>query len=837
MKKYFSIFVFIFFYITLPSQNITSSKKAKEAGPVLDSLIKSCAASIRPDSIRSYLSTLENFGTRFCLADNHRDVAVWIKNKYISLGYTNTVLDSFLMTDQWNSQTYTLYQYNVVATLEGTQAPDEIYIVGGHYDSYVSGTTALVSAPGVDDNGTSVAASLEVARAFKENNFHPNKTIKFIAFAAEELGLNGSRYYAEQAKANGDKIQMMINFDMIGTNHEAQGAWHINFVNYEGCENITLFAHEIASNYTTLTAVDVNSNSSGSDSYSFWTNGFPAIFLQEYEFSTVYHTVNDLLINVDTTYCAEITKVACGMLLQSVESPKIVSGLSVSDVGDGVSLYASWQKLNEADVTGYMVNVGNLSGDYDSTYYTTDTTIVVSGLTEGTLFYIGVKAVDIDGDKGLASYVSAIPLSIPRTPTGLEQLVSTSNIKLGWKKNMELDMEGYNIYRSDAANGTYEKINSAMVADTVYTDNTADAHTFYYYEISAVDSALNESILSAAIKTRVITHDMGILIVDDSEGGWLNPTDQQVDDFYNNICEGFTLANYDATDSTKIYLADMGAYSTLLWHINRKINKPVFYKNQNEVKKFLESGGNLLFTCYEPQGAAQNINGYPYTYNAGDFIYDYLKIASSEETDEGLFIGAKPFAAGYDSLYIDTLKTLANNQHHVFNIEAINPNSEGNTIYSYDSYFNPSVPAGNMIGKSVGVEYLGSDYKVVTLSVPLYFIKFDEAKNFVQYVMHEKFDEAIDVPEMQSSNGKFLFTLFPNPASDELNITINSAENKNATLEIYSISGKLIKQYKFNCSKGLQSKYIDITAIPEGFYFCKIKAGNNYCVKKLVVGR
>jgi hypothetical protein len=812
-----------------------SQKNSKfETGPSLDSIIDTCLASISSDSILNNLQTLENFGTRFCLANNHRDVAVWLQNKYISMGYANTVLDSFLLEKTYNSQFYSTYEYDVVATITGSETPEQVFIVGGHYDCYAAGDPFTI-APGADDNGTATVAALEIARVFAEKNIQPKSTIKFIAFAAEELGLYGGYHYANEAFASGEKIQMMINADMIGTNHEAPGSWHMTLQNYAGCENITALAKYICQNYTTLTPVDDNSNSSGSDSYTFWVNSYPTIFLQEYEFSSVYHTVNDLVINVDPVYCAEVTKVACGMLLQSTESPLQLKGLVVSDAGDGTSLSAVWQPSDASDFAGYRVHAGTAAGIYDTSYVATDTTFVISGLTEGTLYYIGVSAFDTDNNEGMAIEATGTPLSTPRIPENLEQLVSSTYIKLGWKKNQELDIFGYGIFRSDSPTGTFVPITIDVVEDTSYIDNSVSDHTFYYYKISAVDSAMNQSAQSDAIKARSITHDSGVLIVDDSEGGWLNPTDQQVDDFYNDLMYVFIHDNYDAHDSAKICLADMAAYSTLLWHIDRKIVKPVFFKYQNEIKKFLESGGNLLLTAYEPQGAVQNMNSYPYLYNPGEFIYDYLKIAYSNETDDALFIGAKPFATGYDSMYIDTLKVPTNNNHHVFGIESIDPNAEGSTILRYDSYFDIATPAGGMKLTSVGVEYIGADYKAITISFPLYFMNFNEAKTFTDFVMEQKFGEIMSINEQPDHEGALSFSIYPNPANEAMTLNIFSDIKANSSFKIFSVSGQLLKDVSFVCQQGLQQYQMDISALPAGFYVCTLGNGENTTVSKLVI--
>ncbi|MCE9556495.1 MAG: M28 family peptidase, partial [Planctomycetes bacterium] len=97
---------------------------------------------------------------------------------------------------------------NVVAELPGTTTPDNIYIIGAHYD-HISGDS-----PGGDDNASGTAGLLEAARILSQYQFE--STIRFIGFNAEEDGLLGSHNYVHnQVIPNGEVIKGMINLDMI----------------------------------------------------------------------------------------------------------------------------------------------------------------------------------------------------------------------------------------------------------------------------------------------------------------------------------------------------------------------------------------------------------------------------------------------------------------------------------------------------------------------------------------------------------------------------------------------------------------------------------------------
>ncbi|TJY38023.1 M20/M25/M40 family metallo-hydrolase [Pontimicrobium aquaticum] len=100
---------------------------------------------------------------------------------------------------------------NVIATIKGSELPDEEIVIGGHLDSWDLATGAI-------DNGIGSFAVIDIARAFKANNLNPKRTVKFVMFMGEEQGLFGSRHMVAEAVKDGsiDNIKYMINLDMAG---------------------------------------------------------------------------------------------------------------------------------------------------------------------------------------------------------------------------------------------------------------------------------------------------------------------------------------------------------------------------------------------------------------------------------------------------------------------------------------------------------------------------------------------------------------------------------------------------------------------------------------------
>ena len=96
---------------------------------------------------------------------------------------------------------------NVVVDIPGTYEPDEIVIVGAHFDS-------VYKNQGAHDNGAGSATIMELARHFSQNP--PKRTLRFIWFGAEEMGLMGSWAHIEKQKEQVQKYIFMVNVDVAG---------------------------------------------------------------------------------------------------------------------------------------------------------------------------------------------------------------------------------------------------------------------------------------------------------------------------------------------------------------------------------------------------------------------------------------------------------------------------------------------------------------------------------------------------------------------------------------------------------------------------------------------
>lgn len=141
------------------------------------------------------------------------DAADYIRRQWCAMGYE--VIE----------QTYELEgvpSSNLEITRSGTGHADDILLIGAHYDS-------VIGSPGANDNGSGVAAILEMARHFADVEI--DRTVRFVAFVNEEPPIffgrqMGSLIYAKAARKRGDNIRLMLSLETIGCYSDRPGSQH-----------------------------------------------------------------------------------------------------------------------------------------------------------------------------------------------------------------------------------------------------------------------------------------------------------------------------------------------------------------------------------------------------------------------------------------------------------------------------------------------------------------------------------------------------------------------------------------------------------------------------------
>lgn len=358
------------------------------------------AEQVSDSVVSDFMHRLVDFRTRFSCTDSNRASSQWIYDRFLEFGFTEVAFDTF-------SLSHTMYpcdwDRNVVAIKRGILYPDRYIIIGGHYDSvtYFSICDPDTLAPGADDNASGTVAVMEAARVLADEQ--TDLSLVFIAFGAEEafmpwdLWMIGSEHYAEEAYNAGMDIEVMINLDVVG--YLPGSSRDVRISEWIASDDYSEIFAEMAETHTDLIpriVVGVE----GSDELPFRDRGYSTLFIAEWIYNDgVWHTCADTMGYVDIGYLSEITEMTAQSALYLSNMPSRPTGFEAVNVGDGSSVYVSWDPNPESDLGGYNIYYGTASGVYDSLKVmgpaaTGDT---LRNLTEGDTIYIALTAIDRAG--------------------------------------------------------------------------------------------------------------------------------------------------------------------------------------------------------------------------------------------------------------------------------------------------------------------------------------------------------------------------------------------------------------------------------------------------------
>jgi Zn-dependent M28 family amino/carboxypeptidase len=308
-----------------------------------DPRITGIADQVSVTHLEATVRRLEAFGTRYTFSDSAKAVAQWLIGQFQEIGYSDVQLDMFRLEG--------VLQGNVVVMKPGKARWGEEVVLGAHYDSIVRGNAdPRISAPGANDNATGVAAVLEVSRLLRDIPL--KRSVRFVLFAAEEVGLYGSADYARKARNRGDDIRLMLNLDEIGYNPEQFAGTMLVLTGFSYLHFGEITAQALKE-YGGLTPLRLDGRGAVetwdcrcSDHQSFLDVGYPAVLLSERDpISYPYgHTIFDRIEKVDLSLVTGITK---GALATTI----ITAGLA----GETVVEKAGWGEIKKRTLARWYV--------------------------------------------------------------------------------------------------------------------------------------------------------------------------------------------------------------------------------------------------------------------------------------------------------------------------------------------------------------------------------------------------------------------------------------------------------------------------------------------------
>lgn len=223
MKKAAFLFISVFFIPSLWSQTIINR----------DPEISRMISEISSENLERYVNKLVSFHTRHNLSvKDDPSVGIgaawnWIKSELeksipVSGGRLEVKFEEYTVGGQGQRISRPVTLKNVVAYLKGTDpADDRKFIISAHLDSRAALDNDSTSfAPGANDDGSGVAAILELVRIMSARKFPA--TIVFMLLSGEEHGLYGAKHMAAMAKEEKWNIIAMLNNDMIGNSGSSE---------------------------------------------------------------------------------------------------------------------------------------------------------------------------------------------------------------------------------------------------------------------------------------------------------------------------------------------------------------------------------------------------------------------------------------------------------------------------------------------------------------------------------------------------------------------------------------------------------------------------------------
>jgi leucyl aminopeptidase len=285
--------------------------------------VNAISAAVVPANICSTITSLSDFHTRFYTVQSGFDAAVWLKARWeeITAGRPD-VLVSFFDHPGW-------LQHSVMVRIEGADNPREMVVLGAHLDSINGSQPTTGRAPGADDDASGIASLTEMLRAAMAVGYRPSRTVMIFGYAAEEVGIRGSREIATRLNpvtgAPKYKAIGAFQLDMTNFRSPAANAVDVGIIRDAAHTNAaqTDFVVDLIETYQpTLTFADTFCNYGCSD-HSAWNvqGSVPASFAFEARFGqhlTGIHTANDTLDRADPTcgIAARFTRIAAAYMAE-----------------------------------------------------------------------------------------------------------------------------------------------------------------------------------------------------------------------------------------------------------------------------------------------------------------------------------------------------------------------------------------------------------------------------------------------------------------------------------------------------------------------------------------
>ncbi|WP_294202950.1 M28 family metallopeptidase [uncultured Chryseobacterium sp.] len=223
---------------------------------------------------------------------------------------------------------------NILAFIEGSEKPQEIVVISGHYDHV--GTRNGVVYNGADDDGSGTVAVMEIAKAFqaaKKAGNGPKRSILFLHVTGEEHGLFGSEYYTDHPVFPLANTVVDLNIDMIGRDDpENRGKQYVYVIGSEMLSSQLKVINEAANKMTNNLELNYRYDDPNdterlyyrSDHYNFAKNNIPVAFFFD-GIHEDYHKPTDDVEKIDYKLLAKRTQLVFATAWELANRPERIT--------------------------------------------------------------------------------------------------------------------------------------------------------------------------------------------------------------------------------------------------------------------------------------------------------------------------------------------------------------------------------------------------------------------------------------------------------------------------------------------------------------------------------
>lgn len=277
-------------------------------------LVEPVLGQMSDKNIEATIGRLSAFPNRYYKSPSGVDASNWLATTWrdMAAGRADISVRQFAHADY--------PQQSVIISMTGSDKPDENIVLGAHLDSIlVSRMSDTAQAPGADDDASGVASLTEALRAMLEQNYKPKRTIHFIAYAAEEVGLRGSKEIAQAFKQANSKVVGVLQLDM--TNYKGAANDIYLFTDYTDNKQNAFLAQLVSTYLPDLKLGYDQCGYACSDHASWQALGFPTSMPFESSFARdnpAIHTAKDTYANSggQATHALKFAKLAAAFAIE-----------------------------------------------------------------------------------------------------------------------------------------------------------------------------------------------------------------------------------------------------------------------------------------------------------------------------------------------------------------------------------------------------------------------------------------------------------------------------------------------------------------------------------------